>query len=193
METTFIYGLNDPETGECRYVGKANDPRVRLIHHINSDEICHRTSWIKSLKSRGLRPLLEILHEVPQNQWELWEKIWIKVSRELGMNLTNLTGGGDGACDLSPEVRKKMSIDRSGDKNPMFGRKHSEESRKKMGRPKKGIPMPPGFSDTLRARKGEKRTVETREKIKAARAVQTANNRVSGRLPKNCELSIGVS
>lgn len=32
--TTFIYCLRDPETQLIRYVGKANDPQIRLVRHL---------------------------------------------------------------------------------------------------------------------------------------------------------------
>lgn len=158
METTFIYGLNDPETGECRYIGKADNPKIRLSKHLsegrNTEKPCYRTNWLNSLTLRGLSPILEILDEVPKADWKLWERVWIKASRELGMNLTNGTDGGDGLDNPSPEIRKKLSESNSGNKNYWFGKKgkdhprfgkptrlgcqHSSESIPKMRKKKEG-------------------------------------------------------
>lgn len=46
----------------------------------------------------------------------------------------NLNAGGNGNLGFSPsvETRKKLSIANSGENNPMFGRKQSDESKKKM-------------------------------------------------------------
>lgn len=47
--------------------------------------------------------------------------------------LVNLTDGGDGIlnCKRSDETKKKLSLQKMGDKNPQWGKKHSEETNKK--------------------------------------------------------------
>lgn len=125
MKTTFIYALNDPETGECRYIGKADDPHARLYNHLReghyTKKSCHRTNWIKSRLARGLKPLLEILQEVPKIEWELWERVWIKASNKIGMDLTNSTAGGDCGPDMTGkkhnlETLVKISVAHTGKK-----------------------------------------------------------------------------
>lgn len=149
METTFIYALNDPETGECRYVGKADDPHDRLFGKNGHLKKCqhlkhHCANWIRSLVTRGLVPHLEILQEVPVADWPLWERVWIKASRKIGMDLTNATGGGEGLGSgsahpcfgkrphnfgkkASPEVCARLSIARKGSVPPNKGKKASPE------------------------------------------------------------------
>lgn len=131
MDTTFIYALNDPETGECRYVGKANNPHDRLFgpqgHLKNCHKKRHSACWIRSLVARGLVPHLEILQEVPVADWPLWERVWIKASRKIGMDLTNATDGGDAVPSFAgrshlPETRAKISASQKGDKNHHFGK-----------------------------------------------------------------------
>ncbi len=48
-------------------------------------------------------------------------------------SLTNLTDGGDGIfnCKRSEETKKKLSIQKIGNKNPQFGKKQSEETKEK--------------------------------------------------------------
>ncbi len=48
--------------------------------------------------------------------------------------LRNLTDGGEGAVNPSKETREKMSESRSGENHPMFGKSHSEETRKKLSK-----------------------------------------------------------
>lgn len=109
VETTFIYALNDPETGECRYVGKADDPQERFRSHLKQrNQRCPRTDWLAALKKRGLRPVLEILDEVPKSEWAFWERKYIFVSRAIGMELLNVTDGGDGMENPSLDTLKKM-------------------------------------------------------------------------------------
>lgn len=162
-DTTFIYALNDPETGECRYVGKADDPHDRLFGNSGHLYECktekhHRANWINSLAARGLVPRLEILQEVPYAEWELWERVWIKASRKIGMDLTNATDGGDSG----PIMRGKN--------HPLFGKKHRPASLAKMSAAHKLREKP---SQETRAKlsafqKSRNRRPETGLKISAA-------------------------
>ena len=78
------------------------------------------------------------------------EQYYIEVFDTLYPNGYNLTEGGDG-CVASEETRRKMSqnhYDCSGKNHPMFGKHHTEESKKKMSEshkgqipPNKGKPM----------------------------------------------------
>lgn len=141
MDTTFIYGLNDPETGECRYVGKADDPHDRLFGRSGHLYDCHKknhhcANWIRALVARGLVPQLEILQEVPETEWELWERVWITASRKIGMDLTNATDGGEGLNNPSSETLLKMSLAKLGKKtsrpSPMKGKIQTASARAKI-------------------------------------------------------------
>jgi len=118
--STYIYTLKDPVTNEVRYVGKANDPNKRILDHIKeckSSNTSHKISWIKSLLNRNLKPIVEILDEVPSNEWEKWEQYWISQMRSWGFNLTNISKGGyDNSYKRSIESRKKMRKSKLGSK-----------------------------------------------------------------------------
>lgn len=74
-KTTGVYGLRDPDTGLIRYVGESEHIEKRYAQHINGA----RTGWVKGgsgargmqrdwvmgLRSRGLRPELVILRDMP--------------------------------------------------------------------------------------------------------------------------------
>jgi len=92
---TFIYGLTDPETGEMRYVGKSNNPKVRYRYHLKDKSTNpHKTAWIHKLTERGLKPNLIILEETTSEQWEERERYWIKHYRDEGAPLVNILEGG---------------------------------------------------------------------------------------------------
>jgi len=92
--TTYIYGLVDPETGEMRYVGKSNNPKVRYKYHLaDKNTNPHKTAWIHRLSERGLKPNLVILEETTQKQWEERERYWIKRYRDEGAPLVNILEG----------------------------------------------------------------------------------------------------
>ena len=121
MKYTFIYALCDPDTQEIRYIGKANSIRRRYSDHINeckTNRKSHKISWIKSLLVMNKKPLMKVLDEVPQDDWKLWEVHYIYLYKSKGANLTNLTEGGQGN-----------------------GYKHTEESKQRMSKSKKGIKL----------------------------------------------------
>lgn len=121
MSTTFIYVLKEPDTGEIRYVGKADDPERRLYGHLRDAkrETNHKSNWIRLLFGRGLEPVLEIVDEVLEEYWQQWEVAWMEFYRAEGCNLVNTNQGGEGGPSgrhrvHSLETRKKMSLARVG-------------------------------------------------------------------------------
>lgn len=98
-ETTFIYVLKCPKTDVVRYVGKANKPKERYSAHMfsgNRTQSSYKRNWIDSLKREGLKPVLEVIKEVPIKEWKRWEKYYVSYYRDKGCRLTNITDGGDG-------------------------------------------------------------------------------------------------
>lgn len=193
MKSVFIYALKDPRDGRVRYIGKANDPEVRLKEHlrISCRKNTHCQNWISSLLAQSFYPVLETLDEVPADKWKFFERAYIKLYRDLGFDLTNTTEGGDGADGLkhSAESRAKISEATRGDKNPFFGKKHTEETLAKMrGRTrssehcaklgaanlgkKRRIRSSEHSAKLRAANRGQKRSLEARAKMSAAHAGQ---------------------
>lgn len=102
MNTTFIYSLEDPITGQIRYVGKSNNIKKRLVQHRFDNHKSYKTNWIKSLKDNNLEPILNIIDEVPKEEWSFWEKHYISLYKSWGFKLTNGTDGGDGCHGGKP-------------------------------------------------------------------------------------------
>ena len=99
MNTTFIYALCCPCTGEVRYIGKSNKPKDRLKAHIWSGkraQSSYKRNWIDKLKSKGFRPELLVLEETIVDNWKEREKHYIKYYKDLGCKLTNHCSGGEG-------------------------------------------------------------------------------------------------
>lgn len=107
----YIYALEFPR-GEIRYIGKSYNPEERFKSHIR-DSIkstrSHKMAWIRSLLNEGKEPYLEILGEVPESEWEYWERYCIEEAIKLGFNLVNSTPGGDGISNPSEDIREKIS------------------------------------------------------------------------------------
>ena len=74
MKDIIIYTLIDPRDNQVRYVGKTNN--------------------IKRLIRNDYKPIIEILDEVDEAEWEFWEKYWICQFKAWGFDLVNATDGG---------------------------------------------------------------------------------------------------
>ena len=119
-----IYALIDPRDKQVRYVGKTIHLRLRFQRHLSPSSKCiHCSTWIQSLLSIGLKPeliTLELLE--PDSEWEVCERKWITHFRQNGVDLTNLTEGGEGGGTLG-----------------RLGKKNSPEHIRKSSRP--GVPV----------------------------------------------------
>lgn len=83
----------DPKTFEVKYVGRTKKTiKDRLIQHYYG---CNKTNgclyyWIKTLKTKGLKPLIFKLDVVPDKKGGLFEKKWIQYYEKNGYYLFNL-------------------------------------------------------------------------------------------------------
>jgi len=154
----YIYGLIDPNIEQLRYVGKSVNPKIRLRKHISerwkSDS--HKNRWVRKLLGEDIKPRLIVIDVVPKLEWQFWEIFYIAYFKGLGINLTNGTKGGD-----QPPSTK--------------GRKHTEESKRKMSEIKKGKPIP-------WLHNGEERSVEHRNRLS-----ESCRGRVSEKKGKTYE------
>lgn len=134
-----VYALYHPITKEIRYIGLTSGSlKQRLLDHVslrnNSDKNTYKARWIRSLKSKGLKPNMQLLKiTFDYDSIKLVEKEFIKKFRELGYRLVNTTNGGEGTLRgaLSEDTRRRLG-------NGMRGKKHTEETRKKMSASGKG-------------------------------------------------------
>lgn len=104
-----IYLLRDPGTYEPRYVGKAANPKKRLVQHLGPSSLRGRTykaRWLAALVRQGKKPLLEILQWVSTQAWSGAEKHYIAEFKAMGARLTNGDAGGLGG-QTGPESRAR--------------------------------------------------------------------------------------
>lgn len=130
-----IYGVIDPVTNECRYVGKTVDLKNRIRKHLYTSRVqCvnHKDYWIRSVVNKGVDPIFIELEVVPKGVgWEEYERFWISYLKVLGARLCNHTSGGGGLSGhvQSEETKRRRALN-------WVGRKHSEESKRKMSETK---------------------------------------------------------
>lgn len=114
MKTTFIYTISD-ELGTIRYIGKSNNPKNRLYSHLQEKANLHKYNWLRLIVKRGFFPIVEIIDEVPVENWEIYEIYWISQFKAWGFNLLNLTEGGEGSggyqhSDISKKKMRKSKL-----------------------------------------------------------------------------------
>jgi hypothetical protein len=131
--TTFIYGLYDPRNPiDVRYIGKANDIRLRLEAHASlarnpkSIRNLRLLGWIRRLLSDGIKPRISVLEECKISQWRDREKFWIEKSRLERNSILNIDDGGNGIAFINDETRRRMS-------EAHKGKNHSLEHRRNIG------------------------------------------------------------
>lgn len=105
---TYIYTLSDPRFDQIRYVGKADDLRQRFKTHFRKENT-RKTQWFHSLLKCGITPLMEVLDEVPKDEWMFWEQHWIQVIKGWGFDLVNGDNGGLGRQRLTEEIKARIS------------------------------------------------------------------------------------
>lgn len=170
-----IYGLEDPRTGDTRYVGATFRGNRRLNEHMSravTGGRTHRDCWIRSLITMGLRPTLKVLEQGAGEGWQDREKFWIAEHRLTG-DLVNHTDGGEGFLGYvpTPELRAKWSAMRRGvpyapGRVPgMKGKHHTPEVREKIREASTGL----------------KRTEETRKRMSDAAKIRGMEAALSAR------------
>lgn len=159
-----IYALVDPRDGAWRYVGKSSSGLKRPLHHgrpsVLAKDKTHKANWIRGLAQQGLRYCIEILEEFSDpGALNVAEIEWIAAARLVGVSLTNLTDGGDGATGWvmpiatrlrlseialsqrrrpSPKALLEAARFHVGGPSPMSGRRHTGLARQKMSEASKG-------------------------------------------------------
>ena len=127
-----IYKLIDPESNKIRYIGLTfNTLKQRLKSHYNENSKSHKCFWIKKLKSKGLKPIIEPIEENIGSYEKACEKeiYYIEYYRSNGHKLTNQASGGNKNKKMSDETRNKMSISA---KNREFKLILSDQSKRKI-------------------------------------------------------------
>lgn len=143
-----IYTLEDPRNGQIRYVGKTIQTlQKRLYSHCSEyrlqKEFSHKNSWIKQLKNLGLKPIIKLLDEVDNQDWEIQEKSWISLLQSWGYNLTNMTNGGEGCTGgkgclgykHTEQAKQSISLKNSRPKSQEWINKVKESVRKTTATP----------------------------------------------------------
>ena len=153
----YVYEHWRPDRDEPFYVGKGRGGRANLMARRNLHHRAIQTKLHKLGMAVEVRIVAEGLSE--EQAFEI-EKYRIQMWRDLGIDLANKSEGGEG---------NSGHIGLRGDKSPRYGKpsifkgkKHSEESKKRIS----------DFAKGRKNRLGAKLSDETKEKIRIARTGQ---------------------
>lgn len=129
----YVYEHVRPDTNEAYYVGKGKKKRA----YVMSGKNVWHTRITNKLKDMGLSPLVRIIKDgLTEKEALSFEKDVIRLYRALGVNLTNMTEGGEGISNPSTEVREKMSLSsRSRWLDSNFRERHSSAVKAAFARP----------------------------------------------------------
>ncbi len=167
----YTYVLIDPRDMSVFYAGKGSGVRIRghLVMAVSNRHYNAKLqNKILKILSMGLGVIAEKIFEHDE-QWPCHANEVAVIAFYGRDNLCNLTDGGEGAFNPTPEERKRMSEERTGEKNHFYGKTHSVETRKKIGRPGESRPWGPGKSLKISGQGhhmfGKKLPLETKQKI----------------------------
>lgn len=73
-----IYALIDPRTKLPFYVGKTNDPKIRLKGHRTGRGTTPSAVFIREIRVEGYRPEMEILELCDEKDWQDREAFWVE-------------------------------------------------------------------------------------------------------------------
>lgn len=132
----YIYVLVDPINNDIKYCGKTINPKERYIGHLKEKKTQkEKRDWICELKTKKLKPVLEILDEVDDENWDFWEKYWICQLKSWGFNLFNKTNGGEiSVVGFKHTEETKRKITKS-----QTGRKLTEEWKQNISNGRRGL------------------------------------------------------
>jgi hypothetical protein len=183
MKTTFIYELIDPRTNETRYIGKSNKPKDRYSQHLTEKYNSYKCNWVKQLRYLNLKPILNIIDEVPFIEWEFWEKFYISLYKTWEVNLTKLSKGGTGGIEhiTTEETKQKISKTLMGHLQPKEVVDKAIQSRKQSSKERGYYHSEESKDKTRQTLIGHEVTKETREvmSLKAYEGFKNGTRKIS--------------
>lgn len=144
---TFIYTLTDPFTNQVRYIGKTINLQRRYYQHCNKKILqknkTYKNNWILNILNKNSKPIIDIIDDTSEDNWEQLEKYWIEQFRQWGFNLTNLAEGGQGCSGYkwTEQMKANQSKRLSGKISPLRGTKRDKTICNKIKKARTGVKM----------------------------------------------------
>jgi hypothetical protein len=135
MNDAYVYTLTDPRNGLPFYVGKGHGKRCAF--HLDEAKYyvkrkSKKLNKIRKLMSLGLKPIISKVEENVSDADAIdFECLLIAEMRDFGIELTNMTDGGDGAQGYKHTEEHKQLM-----RKLFAGRIFTEAHRQAMSKPK---------------------------------------------------------
>lgn len=142
----YIYCLKCPLSNKIRYIGQTRvSLSKRLGGHLydsrkrKKEKYNHKDNWIFKLSELNLKPIIEEIESFKMTTDLSFvlerETYWILKLKSENIDLLNSTDGGEYSINNNKPFINNMK----GYENPMFGKKHTEVTKKAMSDKKVGI------------------------------------------------------
>jgi hypothetical protein len=118
----YVYAHLRKDTGEIFYIGKGSGKRAYVRHGRNQ-------YWERIVSKAGGFTVSLLISGISEDEAFAFEMESISRLKSNEVRLVNLTDGGEGSANPSPETRAKLSASRSGEKNHWWGKPLSPEAR----------------------------------------------------------------
>lgn len=120
---TKIYEIIDADDGMTYYVGKTNNSLAdRLYGHLRGSVRVHARSapallWFHDCLVAGREPHIELIEEVPNDEWRAAENKWVIQRRNEGHPLKNAIAGGNGYDNRRPTFAHLAELAKAHDRD----------------------------------------------------------------------------
>jgi group I intron endonuclease len=131
----FIYILTSPYGKP--YIGQTTRPIKERFKEHQTKPDC--VAIYRAIQKHGWDNFDKYWYEVPDEDLNDHEELMVEVLGTLVPDGYNLREGGGNGGKMCEEVKQKMSESRTGDKNHMFGKSHTDEAKQKMSESLTGI------------------------------------------------------
>ena len=159
----YTYCYINPVTDKPFYVGKGCGNRMYShLAEAKSTSMCnHKLNTIRKILDDGYEPVIKVVLDnlTEEDAFELEEFLISEIGRrDLGDGpLVNLTDGGEGFSGFVRDIsgENNPNYGNTGEKSALWGRTHSEESKRKMSDAQKGRVFTEEHKQAMRKPKSE--------------------------------------
>lgn len=125
----YIYMLTSP-SGKS-YIGQTYRPIQERLEEHRTGKSRYCVAIYNAIQYHGWDNFDRDYYECPDEELNNHEELMVEVLGTLSPGGYNLREGGGSHGKMSVESKQKMSVSTRGENNPMYGKKHSEETKKK--------------------------------------------------------------
>lgn len=183
MVKFYIYCLKD-EFNNIRYIGKTYNIKKRYKQHLYHSKYkkYHSSRWINSMLIKGLKPTINILAEIENEEKANLLEIELIAHYKQFCKLTNITLGGNGTIGIKLTEERKIKVGNfhrgktiSEEHKKIIsslkkGKKLSEETKRKISFSNRGKKRSQEIKNKIsKSSKGKKHSIETRQKMSKSR------------------------